>query len=153
MTWSRGGAPRHAMIDTAAFYALTDIAESRHQHALTIHRRLVSERWQLFTTNLIVAEAHGLLLGRLGRRPALRFLDSLDRSPTTIVRVEPEDEARARRILHQYADKDFSLTDAASFAVMERLRIPYAFTFDRNFIQYGLAVLTPGQRQSSSTTT
>ncbi|GFP36049.1 hypothetical protein HKBW3S43_01837, partial [Candidatus Hakubella thermalkaliphila] len=35
-----------------------------------------------------------------------------------------------------------SLTDATSFAVMERLKIPYTFAFDRNFTQYGLTVLT-----------
>jgi len=34
-----------------------------------------------------------------------------------------------------------SLTDAASFAVMERLRLPAAFTFDRHFAQYGFTVL------------
>jgi hypothetical protein len=34
--------------------------------------------------------------------------------------------------------KDFPLTDATSFVVMERLRIPYAFTFERHFVQCGL---------------
>jgi predicted nucleic acid-binding protein len=33
------------------------------------------------------------------------------------------------------------LTDAISFAVMERLRIPQAFTFDHNFAQFGWNVL------------
>ena len=59
----------------------------------------------------------------------------------TIVRVEPEDEVRAREIIRRYDDKDFSLTDATSFAVMDRLGITTAFTFDRNFVQYGLDVL------------
>ena len=49
------------------------------------------------------------------------------------------DERRAREIVFGYADKDFSLTDATSFAVMERLRIPQAFTLDRNFAQFGWA--------------
>jgi predicted nucleic acid-binding protein len=35
------------------------------------------------------------------------------------------------------------LTDASSFAIMDRLGITRAFTFDANFSQYGLTVLTP----------
>ena len=35
------------------------------------------------------------------------------------------------------------MTDAISFAVMERLHITRAFTFDRHFAQYGFTVLSP----------
>jgi predicted nucleic acid-binding protein len=94
------------------------------------------ERWRLYTSNYIVAEAHSLVLNRLGRRLAARFLAEIDRSPTTVVRVAEEDERRARDILDRYADKDFSLTDATSFAIMERLGIAFAFTFDSDFAAY-----------------
>lgn len=33
--------------------------------------------------------------------------------------------------------KEFSFTDCTTFAVMERLKIPAAFTFDEHFRQYG----------------
>jgi predicted nucleic acid-binding protein len=36
------------------------------------------------------------------------------------------------------------LTDAISFAVMERPGIGHAFAFDRHFAQYGVALLDPG---------
>ena len=36
-----------------------------------------------------------------------------------------------------------TLTDATSFAMMERLGITHAFTADRNCTHYGFAVLTP----------
>ena len=59
----------------------------------------------------------------------------------TTIRVGRADEERARAILNQYSDKDFSLTDATSFVVMERLGISDAFCFDRNFAQYRFNVL------------
>lgn len=143
MTWPPGAGPHRVLIDTSAYYAFADREEGRHGVALAIRRRITSEDWFALTTNFVLAETHALVLRRLGRTLALRFLDSVEHSAVLVVHITEADEARARQILHQYVDKDFSLTDAASFAVMERLRIPYAFTFDRNFIQYGLAVLTP----------
>lgn len=47
-------------------------------------------------------------------------------------------------------DKDFSFTDALSFAVMERLRIRTAFSLDRHFAQFGwtLVPLERGEREA-----
>ena len=82
-----------------------------------------------------------MLVSRLGGRLAMRHLFAIDEGSTVTVRVERDDERRGRAILTQYDDKDFSLTDATSFAVMERLGITTAFTFDRHFAQYGWQVL------------
>lgn len=73
----------------------------------------------------------------------MHLLRDFDQGSTTVVRVSDADEHRARAIIDQYTDKTFSYTDATSFAVMERLGITHAFTYDRNFTQYGLPVLTP----------
>ena len=134
---------RWALADTSAYFALAYSRESTSATALAISRRLRAERWRLFTTNFILAETHALLLARLNRSVAARVLSDIDRSPTTIVRATVEDEQRARAILAQYQDKDFSLTDTISFAVMERTGIGYAFTFDHHFAQYGFVVLQP----------
>jgi predicted nucleic acid-binding protein len=60
-----------------------------------------------------------------------------------IVRVRSRDEDRAWQIITQYSDKDFSLTDAISFAVMERLGIKTAFSLDRHFTQFGWQTIPP----------
>ena len=133
------------LVDTSAYFAFADTREQNNRVATSIMTRLGEEQWQLFTTNFVLAEAHALFLTRLGRDVALRFLEALDGSATTVIRVSAADEQRARAIVSRYDDKDFSLTDATSFSVMERLRIPAAFTFDRNFAQYGLTVLEPPQ--------
>jgi uncharacterized protein len=132
-----------ALVDTSAYYALTDRGENTHQAALQVQQVLIEQRFRLFTTNFILAETHALLLNRLGYHIALRVLTEIDRSRTTIVRVTVADEKSARALLMKYNDKVFSLTDAISFVVMERLAIPQAFTFDRDFLQYGFPPLLP----------
>lgn len=82
------------------------------------------------------------MLNRIDRRIALRTVQRILAGTTTVVRVGVEDEDRALDILTRYTDKDFSYTDATSFAVMERLGIGTAFTFDHRFGQYGFQALT-----------
>jgi predicted nucleic acid-binding protein len=142
MSPRRASRVRRAFVDTSAYFALLDTDDANHTQARTISTCLIAERWRLFTTSFVLAETHALLLNRLSQQIATRFLRDMEQSPTTLVWVTPADVERAKAIIYQYDDKDFSLTDATSFAVMERLRIPIAFAFDRHFAQYGLAVLT-----------
>jgi len=136
---------RSVFVDSGAFYALSDPKDVNHVAARTIAARLTQERWRSFTTNFVVAETHALVLGRRGRAAAARVLDEIDTGTTrAIIRAEEADERRARAIIRQYADKDFSLTDAISLAVMARLGIGHAFAFDRHFAQYGIALLDAG---------
>ena len=132
---------RRVFLDTSAYFALTDFQDTNHAKAKALAARFAQERWRLFTTNLILAETHALLLSRLGREIALKVLREIDRSATTIVRTTLADELKAREILEKYHDKDFSLCDAITFAVMERLGISSAFAFDQHFAQYGFTKL------------
>lgn len=134
---------RRVLVDTSAYFALAVPQEGNHVCATAILEGLQRHSVHLFTTNFIIAETHALLLARRGRTAALTVLGKIDNSSTTVIRVTGRDERRAREILRQYDDKDFSLTDTTSFAVMERLRIAYAFTFDRDFTQYGFTALAP----------
>ena len=139
----RDTAARVALVDASALYAIADGRDAWHAQARAVRTRLSGEHWRLVTTNFVVAETHALLIARRHRAVAARFVRDIDRSPTTIIRADEGDEQRAREIIYQYQDKDFSLTDAISFAVMERLGIGHAFTFDRHFVQYGFALVTP----------
>ena len=105
--------------------------------------RLRKDHVTLTTTIFVVAEAHALFLSRAGRDPAARFLRGLSNTSIEIVHPTAGDESRAFAIVERYTDKSFSLTDALSFAVMERLGISTAFTFDRDFEQFGFAFARP----------
>ncbi len=135
--------PRRAFLDSSGFLALVNPHDTYHSEARAAWIMLTQEYWTTFTTNFVVAETHALFLVRLGHDHATAFLRQITRSSTTIVRVSARDEQRAQAIIFQYQDKDFSFTDATSFAVMERLRIGPAFTFDRDFAQYGLPMIGP----------
>ncbi|MFN8559252.1 MAG: PIN domain-containing protein [Dehalococcoidia bacterium] len=133
---------RRVFVDTAAYFVVANRNDVNHTAAGALLRQLVTDHRRLFTTNYVLTESHALLLIRMGYAVARSFLWGIDHSPsTTIVRVSARDERRARAIIEQYDDKAFSLTDATSFAVMERLGISQAFTFDRNFAQYGFTML------------
>src|SRR3954447_22548071 len=143
MRSSRANTRRQVFIDSSAYLAIAYSRDRYYSIAHAIAERLYAERWQFVTSNFVVAETHALLLSRMNRMVAATVLRQIDASPTLIIRVTVEDEQRARAIIGQYRDKDFSLTDATSFAVMERLGISSAFTFDRNFTQYGWTALAP----------
>jgi predicted nucleic acid-binding protein len=59
-------------------------------------------------------------------------------SRISVERITATDESQAREIIYRYVDKHFSLTDALSFVVMERVGVSAAFTFDHDFARYGL---------------
>jgi predicted nucleic acid-binding protein len=78
-------------------------------------------------------ETHALLLRKLGRALAREWLLT---GGLPVIRALPEEEDRAREIIARHSDKDWSLCDAISFAVLDVRGIRRAFTFDRPFLQY-----------------
>ena len=74
---------------------------------------------------------------------ASALLSQIEASGTIVVPVTEDDQAHARALLERHRDKLYSLTDALSFVVMERLGITRVFTFDHNFEHYGFTILTP----------
>jgi len=50
---------------------------------------------------------------------------------------------RAREIFVRYDDQTIDMTDSLSFAIMERLRLGQAFSFDPDFAIHGFQCL-PG---------
>lgn len=105
-------------------------------------RALIARRRRLVTTNLVVAETHALLLRRVGRAPALTFARTVGESPNLVVRSTCEiEEAAVREWLDRYGDRDFSLADAVSFAVMTERRIEEALTLDHHFAVAGFRAI------------
>lgn len=130
---------RGPFVDTSAFLALVARNDSRHLQAVRLLDRLRVGRNLLYTTKYVVYESHAAVLADAGGGAARQFLLAMANSATRIMRVRGMDEARAREIIFKFADKEYSLCDATSFAVMERLGLRLAFTFDDHFTQHGFS--------------
>lgn len=125
---------RGVLWDSSAILALLDADDADHERAVTVADRIASERRPSFITNYIEAEAHALLLRKLGRVIAREWLLT---AGLPVLRALQRDEEQAKAILARHTDKDWSLCDAVSFAVLESRGARTAFTFDHHFRQYG----------------
>lgn len=129
-------------IDTGAFVALRNRAEREHADARRMFHELLAKRATLLTSNHVFSETYTVLLVRAGRHEAIKWGAGFRASSAIeLLRVDEEIEDAAWSILESYADKSYSHVDATSFALMERHDIGTAFTFDRHFVQHGLAVV------------
>jgi predicted nucleic acid-binding protein len=125
---------RSVLWDSSAILALLDADDADHARAFAIAREIAADRRPSFITNYIEVEAHALLLRKLGRAIARQWLLT---GGLPVLRALPAEEERAREILARHADKDWTLCDAISFAMLDARHIARALTFDHHFQQYG----------------
>ncbi len=125
---------RSVLWDSSAILALLDADDADHAQAVATARRIAAEKRPSFMTNYIEVEAHALLLRKLGRSIAREWLLT---GGLAVLRVLPEEEEHAKAILTRHADKDWTLCDAISFAVLDTRHVRRAFTFDHHFQHYG----------------
>ena len=122
-------------VDTGAWYAVADRSDRHHTAAADFYVERASAR-DLVTSDLVVAETWALLAAHLGRPAALTFWQTLRDLQLPILTLDPVDLEAAWRIAQAFPDQDFSFTDCASFALMERRSIEEAFAFDAHFLVY-----------------
>jgi predicted nucleic acid-binding protein len=120
--------------DSSAILALLDADDADHARAVAVARHIASEQRPSFITNYIEAEAHALLVRKLGRAIARQWLLT---GGLPVVRALPAEEQSAKEILARHIDKDWTLCDAISFAILDARHVARAFTFDHHFQQYG----------------
>ena len=98
----------------------------------------------IVTTQMVLVETldHLAGLGERHRSLAVRLVRELDANPD--VEVVPQTDAQFRAAVERYAarpDQTWSLTDCASFLVMEERNITEALAYDRDFEQAGFTAL------------
>jgi len=131
------------LIDTSALYAMADNNDNFHNAAVSCLKQIAEKHYPMWVTNCTIIETHRRIMHSLGIDKGLFFLDNIYSGDLSIIRVELEDEIQARDYLHRYTDQDITYYDAISFAVMKRLGIGSAFTFDNHFTTLGFNKIPP----------
>lgn len=116
-------------VDTSVWFAAVDSSDSSNRRAKSILR----SQEPLVTTDHVLVESWTLIRNRIHRKAAEKFWDGLRSGVATIETVSPADLEAAWQIGLTYRDQDFSLVDRTSFAVMRRLGIEQAASFDEDF--------------------
>lgn len=122
-------------VDTSVWYAAADSSDVDNPRAIHV----LSGDEALFATDHVLLETWTLLRNRIHRHAAERFWDGLRNGTATIEPVGTADLEAAWQIGLSYRDQDFSLVDRTSFAVMRRLGLDRAASFDDHFavFRYG----------------
>ena len=133
---------RDIFVDTSAFIALRVKDDLNYKRAQDFLTAVKDQRLRLHTTNFILDEVYSYFC-RV-HEIALEMAGLIMNNPLIALhRISADDEEGAWQILKTYSDKDFSYTDATSFAIMERLGLETVFTFDEHFDQYGRFSIVP----------
>ena len=119
-----------------------------HQRAKAVASGL--ESVMIVTTQMALTEAlnHLSKEGEPLRLLAVQMVRGLEDSPD--VEIIPQTNAQFRAAVERYAsrgDQKWSLTDCASFLVMEERGITEALAYDRDFEQAGFVALLRGDRE------
>ena len=129
---------RVVFVDTSAIAAVLNESDQYHSQAIQGYKALIDNGYSRVLTNFVIAETHALLLKNTGNIAlGLRWLSEVAYSDFTVVRPSRTEEEEAIRLLINHTDKQWSVVDALSFTIMEKLTIPYYFSFDEDFRQTG----------------
>ncbi len=112
-----------------------------------IHKKVIKITQQLFSVRLVTTEiVLGELLNSFSDSPFRQAVAGMvlklrnDRNVWIVSQTSEQFESALRRY-KQAADKSWSLTDCASFQVMEAEQIQAALTHDQHFAQAGFEAL------------
>ncbi len=136
---------KHYFGDASYWIARIDPDDELHQQAADYAALIELESGRIFTTQLVLNE---VLAPRSGssarwRRAAIDLIDRIAQDPrVSVIPQSPEQFSDAFSVFRAIADdKEWSITDCASFLVMERFGIREALTSDHHFEQYGFVIL------------
>jgi len=119
-------------VDTSTFYAAADIGDLNHARAAAI----IESGERLLTSDHVLVESWLLIRRRLGADAAKRYWEEIRAGAVSLEVVLAADLEVAWSIGEMFLDQDFSVVDRTSFAVMQRLGLHRATSFDDDYAIY-----------------
>ena len=130
------------LVDTAAWIALVNTRDELHDRAKQTMADLRRSNVALVTTDFVLLEVANAFCTLAWRGKAIKLIDGLRSLPgLQIIEADSTLLAEGWRLYCSRLDKEWSLTDCVSIAVMHREEIQEAFTSDHHFEQAGFVKL------------
>ena len=129
-------------LDTSHVVALANTRDAHHRQALDLARQLSGARARVVTTEAILTEVGNALSAVGSRAFAVRYIASVERTPSfEVIYATVDLFQRGFELYSARQDKDWGLTDCISFVVMRERGLSEALTADRHFEQAGFTAL------------
>ena len=119
-------------VDTSVWFGAANIRDRHNTRAKIILADITAP----VLTDHVLIETWTLLNARMHRQAADRFWMGVRRGAAQLEKVIGDDLEAAWAIGEAFPDQDFSIVDRTSFAVMERLGLARAASFDEHFAVY-----------------
>lgn len=128
-------------LDTSGLIALSDEKDQNHNIARFYLKEQVENGARFVIGRNVLVEYIDGVTKRIGKEKALEELDNILNSKLLVVEsVSSADWEKALGYFRKYNDQKIDMTDCLSFAIMERVKLDIAFTFDNDFRTHGFEV-------------
>jgi predicted nucleic acid-binding protein len=133
---------RVVFADTGYWVAIIHPRDSLHQAAMALSKQL--GQVSIVTSEMVLVEVLNMFSGR--GRQLRRLAANVVREITADATIQIVPQTRqlfeaALKLYQDRNDKDWSLTDCASFVIMQRQKITEALTDDKHYLQMGFKAL------------
>jgi len=128
--------------DSSAYIAYYNKRDKNHNKALSFVKKIRDREFGpviIYTSDYVFDEViTAILILTKNKDLAIKIGESIKASKITkIIKVNEEIFQKAWETFKEYKDKLWSFTDCTSFAIMEKMNIKTAFTFDKHYNQAG----------------
>ncbi len=129
-------------LDTSGLIALSDRKDRNHKTARAYLKDRVHKGARFVLGRNVLVEYIDGVTKRIGKKKALEELHNILNSKLLVIEpVSQVDWDLAVKYFRKYDDQQIDITDCLSFALMERLSLDTAMTFDSDFRTHGFKVV------------